>query len=152
MDYVLEGLLLYPSEFFLHLKTSFSICLNFQRVIFSVWIYSTSNEQRIDLRCSRNSLPVHWNRMLSNSSSQQAVQRQQPLNCIRCWWSWTTKIGAWIVCLQNRSRSGASTTTFKDELELEVFPILDKESLCKILKIYDNECRKFNFNFEFRNG
>jgi hypothetical protein len=36
--------------------------------------------------------------------------------------------------------SEASMTTFKDDaLELEVF-ILDEESLCKILKVYDSEC------------
>ena len=53
----------------------------------------------------------------------------------------TMKIGAWIVCRQNRCRSGASTTTFKDDtLELEFFySILDEESLCTILKVYDNE-------------
>ena len=38
--------------------------------------------------------------------------------------------------------SEASTTTFKDDtLELEFFySILDEESLCTILKVYDNEC------------
>jgi len=37
--------------------------------------------------------------------------------------------------------SEASTTNFKDDtLELEFFYfILDEESLCKILKVYDNE-------------
>jgi hypothetical protein len=30
----------------------------------------------MDLRCSRNSLPVHWNGMLRNSRSHLAVQHQ----------------------------------------------------------------------------
>jgi len=86
-----EGLLLHPSEFFLHLEMSFCICLHFQRVIFRAWIYSTSNEQRMDLRCSRNSLPVHCNGILRNSRSHLVVQRQPPLNWIRCSWSWTQR-------------------------------------------------------------
>jgi len=87
----LDGLLLHPSELFLHLETSFCICLHFQRVLFRAWIYSTSNEQRMDLRSSRNRLLVHCNGMLRNSRSHLAVQRQPPLYWIRWWWSWTQR-------------------------------------------------------------
>jgi hypothetical protein len=70
-------------------KCHFGLCLNFHRVLFRAWIFSTSTEQRLDLRHSRNSLPVHWNGMLRNSRSHLAVQHPPPLNWIRCWWVWT---------------------------------------------------------------
>jgi hypothetical protein len=71
------------------LQTLLCICFNFQRVIFRTWIYGTSTEQHRDLRCSRNSLPVHGNGMLRNSRSHLAVQHQPPLELTRCWWAWT---------------------------------------------------------------
>ena len=52
----LEGLMLHSSEFFVHFANVFWTCFNFRRVFFRAWIYSTSTEQRIDLRCSRNGL------------------------------------------------------------------------------------------------
>jgi len=89
LDYVLEGPILHSSEFLLHFTNVFRTCFNLQRVIFRDWIYSSSTGQRMDLRCSRNSLPVHWNGMLRNSRSNLPVQHQPPLNWIRCWWTWT---------------------------------------------------------------
>jgi len=82
----LEGLLLHSSEFLLHFANV--ICFNFQRVVFRVWIYGTSTEQRMDIRCSRDSLPVHWNGMLRKSRSHLAVQNQPSLNWISCWLAW----------------------------------------------------------------
>jgi hypothetical protein len=68
--------MLHSSEFLVHFANVFCKCFNFQRVIFRDWIYCTSTEQCMDLRCSRNSLQVHWNGMLRNSRSHLAVQHQ----------------------------------------------------------------------------
>jgi len=80
LDYVFRRTVISFISFSCILQMSFCICLHFQRVIFGTWIYNTSNEQRMDLRCSRNSLPVHWNGMLKNRRSHLAVQSQPPLN------------------------------------------------------------------------
>jgi hypothetical protein len=88
-----------PSAF---CKYYFGLCLNFQRVFFRAWIFSTRTEQRLDLRHSRISLPVHWNGMLRNSRSQLAVatyaatEMGQMLMGVDA-----MEIGAWTVCRQH---------------------------------------------------
>ena len=116
--------MLYSSEFILHFANVFCTCFNFQRVIFRAQIYSISTEQHMDLRCSRNSLPVHWNGMLRNSRSHLAVQHQPLLT--------ESDVGGrghnenWSlrsVATGLMQTSEASTTTFKNDA-LEVTVIL----------------------------
>jgi len=76
---LLEGLSLHSSEFLLQFTNVFRTYFNFQRVIFRAWIYGTSTEQHMDLRCSRNSLPIYWKWILRNNRSHLAVLHQPPL-------------------------------------------------------------------------
>jgi len=136
----LEGPILHSSEFLLQFAYVFCTCFNLQRVIFRDWIYSSSTGQRMDLRCSRNSLPVHWNGMLRNSRSHLPVQHQLPLNWIRCWWTWTQN---W--SLDSMATDWCRKWNFDDDLlgwctgGHSNFT-QDEESLCNILKACDNDC------------
>ena len=116
--------MLHSLEFLVHFAKVFCTCFNFHRVFFRAWIYSTSTEQHMDLRCIRNSLSVQWNGMPRNSRSHLAVQHQPLLNWIRCCWrghneNWSLHTIPTVLI----QTSEASTTTFKDDA-LEVTVIL----------------------------
>jgi hypothetical protein len=96
----------------------------------------------MDLRCSRNSIPVHWNGMLRNSRSNLAVQHQPLLtgsDVGGCGHNENWSLDSMATELMQTSE--ASTTTFKDDaLEVKVILHWMKRTCVKFLKFYDGEC------------
>jgi len=90
----------------------------------------------MDIRCSRNSLPVHWNGMLRNSRSHLAVQHQLLLTGSDVGgrgrnknWSLDSMATELI------QTSESLTTTFKNDA-LEVTVILQLQFLWIVLVIF----------------
>jgi hypothetical protein len=96
----------------------------------------------LDLRCSSNSLPVHWNGILRKSRSHLVVQNQPLL-------TGSDVVGRghnenWSLdsmASELMQTSAASTTTFNyDALEVKVILHRMRRTGVKFWKIYDGKC------------
>jgi hypothetical protein len=100
---------------------------------------------------------VQWNGMLKNSRSHLAVQHQPLLtesDVSERGHNENWSLDSIPTVLMQTSEATMMTTTFKnDALRRHSNVILNEESLCKILKVYDVESEgNLISDFEFRNG
>src|SRR5215475_122491 len=101
----------------------------------------------MDLRCSRHSLPVHWNRTLSNNKVHLAAQHQMPLsrsNCQGCGHKEDWCMHSMLTALMQISE--VLTTTFEDDVLKCSYFTLGEEKF--FLQVLDNECAG-NLNCDF---